>query len=217
MTQTVFIGRCECDSNVKFPFKWANLIKEEAEKLELDIVDLQNENYIQEKTQKHIETIEPFFIFLNGHGLEWCSMGYQKEPVLIANKNDFLLKDKIAYVLSCYTAQCLGQTANEKGCKAYIGYEDVFSFIYMDEKDPTNDRIANIFMEASNQIPLTILNGGTPKDAYMNSQKIFNKWIEFWWERWRGIKETKLPPKVVDDILAALLTDSKGQRVLIND
>ena len=90
----------------------------------MDIIDLQQENYIEEKTRKGIEEQAPFLVFLNGHGEAWCSTGHRRRPVLIANKNDFLLKGKIAYVVSCYTAQYLGQVAYDKGCRAYIGYED---------------------------------------------------------------------------------------------
>ena len=217
MNQAIFIGRCECDSSVKFPYNWADLIKEEAEKLEIDIIDLQREDYIEINTREQIESSKPFFVFLNGHGEIWCAKGFNQQPVLIANKNDYLLKDKIAYVVSCYTAQYLGQTAYEKGCKAYIGYEDEFSFVYMNENNPQNDIIAKIFMEASNQVPLIILNGGTAKEAYKKSQEIYKKWIDFWWKRWKGIVKTKLPPKVVGDILVALVTNQEGQRLLTND
>lgn len=213
MNQTIFIGRCKCDSHLELPFNWANRIIEEAEKLELDIIDLKIEDYTEGKTTKYIKDSNPFFVFLNGHGKAWCSMGYKRESVLIANKNDFLLKDKIAYVLSCNTAQYLGQVAYEKGCKAYIGYEDIFSFVYIDKNSP-NDKIAKIFMEASNQIPLTIINRGTPKEAYKKSQEVFDKWINFWWKRWRGIIKTKLPPKILGDILSALVIDKEGQRLL---
>lgn len=213
MSQTIFIGRCDCDSNVIFPFHWANRIREEAEKLELDIIDLQKEDYIEEKTKKLIEERNPFFVLLNGHGKVWCTMGYKCAPVLIANKNDFLLKGKIAYVVSCYTAQYLGQVAYDKGCKAYIGYEDDFAFVYMDEDNPLDDSIGKIYMEASNEVSLTILNGGTPKEAFEKSQKTFDKWIDFWEKKWRGIESTKVPTKVIGDILAALIIDKEGQRL----
>ncbi len=216
MSESVFIGRCDCDSHVKFPFNWSELIIEEVEKLELDLVDLQKENFDEERTNKHIQTHNPFLVILNGHGTEWCSKGYNDIPVLIANKNDFLLKGKIVYVLSCKTAQYLGLVCYDRGCKAYIGYEDIFSFVYVNEEEPLKDTIAKIFMESSNIIPLTILNGGTPSQAYQESQKIFNKWIDFWWDRWIGKKETKIPPKVVGDILAALNTDKDGQRLFCN-
>lgn len=213
MSETIFIGRCDCDSHVKFPFHWAEVIREEAEKLELDVIDLQREDYIEEKTKKHIKANNPFFVFLNGHGNEWCSMGYKRNPVLIANKNDFLLKDRIAYVLSCNTAQYLGQVAYDKGCKAYIGYEDIFTFVYINEENPFDDNVAKIFMDASNKIPLTILNRGTPKESFEESQKMFDKWINFWWKKWRGKEKTKLPPELIGDILAALITDKEGQRL----
>lgn len=214
MNQTILIGRCNDDPMVIFPFHWANVIKEEAEKLELEIIDLQKENYVEEKITKCIEENNPFFLFLNGHGEVWCTKGHKHLPVLIANKNDFLLKNKIVYVVSCYTAQYLGQMAYEKGCKAYIGYEDDFAFVYMNSDQPLDDNIAKIYMEASNKIPLIILNGGTPHEAYIGSQQIFDKWIDFWDKRWKGIEKTKVPINIVSDILAALITDKEGQRLL---
>ena len=213
MSETIFIGRCDDDPIVTFPFHWAEQIKEEAEKLELDIIDLQKENYTEEKARRCIEEYAPFFVFFNGHGEAWHTTGHQQRPVLIANKNDFLLKDKIAYVVSCYTAQYLGQMAYDKGCKAYIGYEDDFAFVYLNEDAPLDDNIAKVYMEASNEGPLTILNGGTPKEAYEKSQKTFDKGIDYWEKRWKGTEKTKVPPKVIGDILAALLTDKDGQRL----
>ena len=44
--------------------------------------------------------------------------------------------------------------------------------------------------------------------------KIFDKWIDFWDKKWKGIEKTKVPIKVVSDILAALITDRDGQRLL---
>lgn len=212
MSQTVLIGRCDDDPTVIFPFHWAEQIKEEAEKLEWDIIDLQKENYTEEKTGRYLEEYAPFFVFFNGHGEAWYTTGHQRKPVLIANKNDFLLKDKIAYVVSCYTAQYLGPLAYDNGCKAYIGYEDTFSFVYLNE-NPLDDKYAKIYMEASNEVPLTILNGGTPKEAYEKSQKAFDKWINFWEKRWKGTEKTKVPPKMIGEILAALLIDKDGQRL----
>ncbi len=213
MSQTIFIGRCNDDPIVAFPFHWAETVKDEAEKLELDIVDLQQENYIEEKTSRNIEEHAPFFVFLNGHGEAWCTTGHERRPILIANKNDFLLKGKIAYVVSCYTAQYLGQVAYDKGCKAYIGYEDDFAFVFLNENAPLTDSVAKIYMEASNEVPLTIINNGTPEEAYKNSQKVFDKWIDFWEKRWKGIEKTKVPSKVIGDILAALIMDKEGQRL----
>lgn len=217
MNQTIFIGRCDDDYDVLFPFHWANRIREEAEKLELDIIDLQKEKYTEEKTTKLVEEHNPFFLFLNGHGAAWCSKGHQSIPVLIANKNDFLLKGKIVYVVSCYTAQYLGQVACDKGCRAYIGYEDNFAFVYMDVDKPHDDSIAKIYMEASNEVPLTILNGGTPKDAFKKSQETFDKWINFWEKRWLGEEKTKVPIKVIGEILATLITNKVGQRLFYNE
>jgi len=32
-------------------------------------------------------------------------------------------------------------------------------------------------------------------EAYKKSQEVFDKWINFWWKRWRGLVKTKLPPR----------------------
>lgn len=215
MNNTILVGRCNDELNVAFPFYWASRIIEEAEKLEYDIIDLREENYVEEKVKSLIESKSPGIIFLNGHGNEYCTKGHGCMPVIIANKNDILLKDKIVYVLSCKTAKYLGPAACDKGCEAYIGYLEDFAFVYLDD-NPLNDHIAKIYMEASNEIPLTILNGGSPKQAYENSQKIFEKWISFWEERWSGKAEPKIPIQAVGDILATLIADKEGQILFWN-
>lgn len=213
----VLIGRCYYDQYVRFPFHWAEEIKDEAERLSFKVIDLQKENFTEDGIDKSIKEHDPFFIFLNGHGTEWCVRGHNDEPTIQANKNDILLKDKIVYCVSCLTAVYLGPTSFDKGCKAYIGYEDDFIFWCGDLNSPSNDTFARMFMEASNQVALTILNSGTPKQAYQNSQKVYDEYIEYWRERWLGRIKTSVPPQMVDEILGALITDKEGQRVFWNE
>ncbi|MBT4377120.1 hypothetical protein HOD29_07145 [archaeon] len=207
----ILIGRSDCDNMVKFPFYWAEEILSEAQKLGFDIVDLKRENFTEEIFKRRVENDDPFLIFLNGHGDEFCAMGYKKCPVITINKNDHLLKDRIAHVISCKTALFLGQSAIDKGCKGYIGYTDLFHFLSIDP-DPSKDIISKIFMEAVNVVSITLLKGGSVKDAYENSQKVYRKHITECTKYFFGAKkEDSIKREHISEILGALLVNKKNQ------
>lgn len=181
----IFIGRCSHDNDVKYPYFWAQVIKDTANSLNIKMIDLQNENFTKEKFKKLIEKYNPSFIFCSGHGNPWSIKGYNDKPVIEACKNDALLKDKIVYFVSCFTTKILGRSAIDKGCSCYIGYKSKLCYptFIPPPENILDDFWAKPFMEASNKIPLTLLRGGTPEEAYKNSQKEFNKWIKFWGEQ----------------------------------
>ena len=43
-----------------------------------------------------------------------------------------------------------------------------------------DDFVTEPFMKVSNEIVLTLLKGGSPEEAYQNSQSLFDKLIEYW-------------------------------------
>lgn len=181
-SKNILICRCKHDDKVKYPFCWAELIKEEAEDKGIKVIDLKEENYTEENFKNMIEQFDPFFVFCNGHGNLYSTKGHKDCCIIEACKNDILLRGRIAYLLSCDTVRILGKSAVNKGCPFYIGYTSKFKFpITSPEPDDLlDDPWARGFMKASNQIPLTILNGGAPEEAYENSQKEFDKWIKYW-------------------------------------
>lgn len=170
----ILIGRCDCDSAVKFPYYWCEEIIQEAKKKGLEVIDLKRENFSEEKITKHITNKKPQFIFLNGHGDETCAMGFNQKPVIMLNKNDYLLKDKIAHIISCKTALFLGQFAIDKGCKGYIGYNGLFHIRNI-HPDPDKDEVSKVFMKAVNIVSITLMNGGTIKEAFLKSQIIYEE------------------------------------------
>jgi len=175
-SQSIIIGRCNCDEVVSYPFYWCEEVIKEANKIGINIVDLKKENFVEEKITRHIEQHNPDFIFLNGHGDAFSAMGYNRTPVIIVNKNDYLLKGRIAHIISCFTAKFLAQSAMDKGCKGYIGYKDYFYLWYI-EKDPKKDIIATMFQEAVNSTSKTLINGGSVKEAFEKSQEVYEKRI----------------------------------------
>lgn len=172
----ILVGRCECDSTVRFPFWWAEEIISFAKENQFEVIDLQKENFCETKFDKYVKEKSPSFIFLNGHGDEICAMGYSQNPVVTLNKNDHLLKGKIVHIISCKTALLLGQFSVDKGCKGYIGYEGLFHIKNL-HPDPSLDKISRMFMEAVNETSKTLIKGGSLKEAYIKSQEIYQKHI----------------------------------------
>lgn len=216
LTNSVLIGRCDCDDVVKFPFYWCEEVIKEAEKLGFNVIDLKRENFIEDKFNKLIVVHNPNFIFLNGHGDEYCAMGFRRTPVITINKNDYLLKDKIAHIISCKTAACLGYFAIDKGCKGYIGYNGIFG-LWSINSNPVEDKISKIFMEAVNIVSITLLNGGTLEEAYNNSQKVYNNYIELLMKRLFKQDDGDIKREYLFDILTVLKNNKKNQIFISNN
>jgi len=176
LNKCVLIGRCDHDSTVRFPFYWAEEIILKAKEKGFNVIDLQGNNFIEAKFTKHVSEQEPGLIFLNGHGDEICAMGYNDEPVVILNKNDYLFKNKIVHIISCKTALLLGQFAKDKGCKGYLGYEGLF-YIKNIHPEPHLDTASKMFMDAVNSASKVLLEGGSVEEAFLKSQKSYEKSI----------------------------------------
>lgn len=210
----VLIGRCDCDSIVKFPFYWSEEIIKEAEELGFKVIDLKRENFIEEKLTKHINEKNPLLVFLNGHGDEISAMGFQQQPVLILNKNDYLLKGKIAHIISCKTALLLGQFAVEKGCKGYIGYQGLFLFKNI-HPDPTKDLFSTLFMEAVNVTSKYLLKNLDVKEAFLKSQEIYSKYIEECKKVYFDMRLSDYQRDFISGVIGALEENKKNQVFII--
>ena len=89
-------------------------------------------------------------------------------------ENEKLLKEKITYARSCNAglilgSECMKETTNG----SFIGYNLPFVF-YMDPKwttKPHNDKIAKLFLEPSNLVPISIIKGHTALEAHNNAKK----------------------------------------------
>ena len=177
----ILIARVDHDSSTKYIFNWAELIKKEAELMGFYVIDIKNEDFEEQKMKKIIEQYDPFLIFLNNHGTQYSIKGNDgKTDIIIRCKNDYLFKNRIVYALSCHTSVILGKSSISKGCKCYIGYKDKVRFPMQDLDNVFDDFVTEPFMKVSNEIVLTLLKGGSPEEAYQNSQSLFDKLIEYW-------------------------------------
>ncbi len=106
-------------------------------------------------------------MFWNGHGDDNIVTGHKNEPLVIANKNDYLLKNKIVYAISCRSAKNLGREAVEKGALSYTGYDDDFIFCYESNKTtkPLEDNTAKLFLEPSLLFIKSLLKNNTVEES----------------------------------------------------
>ncbi len=169
------------DHATRYIFSWAESIKIDAELLGWKVIDLQNENFTEEKMKKMVEEFDPSIIFLNGHGTEYSIKGEDGETDVITRcKNDHLFKGRIIYALSCNTAKILGKSSYNKGCKSYIGYTQEIVFPNKEMENPLEDNVSESFMMVSNEIISTLIRGGSSEQAILNFYKLSDALISYW-------------------------------------
>lgn len=141
---------------------------------------LDHETINKEKEQANKATIislilkqKPELIMFNGHGSSKEICGHKQEVIISSDINPEVLKDTITYSLSCSSAAVLGLTAVERGAVCFIGYK--FDFALGKDPDceasPSHDRIAKLFLEPSNTLFASLLNGRKVEEALEKSKK----------------------------------------------
>lgn len=174
------ITRPNHDVTTNYLYHWAGLVIKEAQKKNFSIVDLKGKRANQKELTNIIKKINPSLIFFNGHGDDYLVAGYDDQILVRSNENEFLLKGKIVYALSCRSASGLGRDCIKTGTKAYLGYKE--DFIFMFDKGcvsrPLSDKIATYFLAPSNHLIISLLKNNTAGQAYKKSQQTFKKSIK---------------------------------------
>jgi hypothetical protein len=115
---------------------------------------------------------KPNVVYLTGvgHGFRNSYTGDNLDPIF--SKGHFRLeecKGKIVHFLSCETAAGLGPHFVDKGCRAYFGYADNFTY------PPV---LADIFFECDSEIDLGFADGLTADQVYQRVLALFQQHIE---------------------------------------
>lgn len=197
-SNVIVIGRCTHDQQVTYLYCWAKKVINKARKKGWRIIDLKKDRFDKKNLENSLNEENSFFFFGNGHGEDNTIRGHNNQIVMEACKNDNITAEKIVYSVSCKSGRILGQSAINKGCNFFIGYDENFS-IYVQNPVPKNllkDKFAKAFMDASNQIPICIIKGMEPQEAWIKSQRVFDKWIKKW--RKRNIPEA---PQIIQNLI----------------
>ena len=176
----MLITRPDHDIVTNYLFYWSTFIITQAFKSGKNVTDLSKNRANAKEFASVIRKTKPKMIVINGHGSDSVVRGYDNEPLVEKGKNQDLFKGAIVFSRSCQSAKNLGPEAIKIGCKAYIGYDDDFVFVTetaMTTK-PLEDKTAQLFLEPSNYVVISLLKGHSPTDANKRSKDFYKKTIK---------------------------------------
>lgn len=180
MDKTILVTRPDHDITTRYLFYWAKEVLFLAEKKCFRVFDLKKDKASQKEFESRVKKHNPGLIFVNGHGREDRICGYNNKFLVKVGKNEKTLSDKTVYALSCQSASKLGKESVRNGTLSYIGYLKDFIFCYDEHKisRPTEDKIAKLFLEPSNQVVISLIKENTAKESSKKSKDFFFKNIQ---------------------------------------
>lgn len=173
--KTILVTRPNDDQTLNFLYYWTEKIVDEALKRRFNLLDLKGNKATKDNFESYITKNHPSLILFNGHGTKSSILGYNNESLVEYGKNEDLLLDKIVYARSCESASVLG--AKSKAI-AFIGYIWKFTFMYYENNisHPTNDKLAEKFLEPSNLVATLLLKGKSAGEAHNRSRNLMLKY-----------------------------------------
>ncbi|MDP3956059.1 MAG: C25 family cysteine peptidase [bacterium] len=174
MSARLVITLPDFDEVTRYFSAWSDPILEEASRKSYKATELIGDKATRERVENSLRGKGKLLVVFNGHGGPDTMCGQDNEDILDL-QNVELLDDKITYARACDTATTLGPVAIRRGARAYIGYTIPFTFAIQNEYSarPKDDKLAALFLEPANEVPLSLLNGHTAKNANIRSRNAF--------------------------------------------
>jgi len=181
MTKAFLITRPNHDLITTYLFYWSKFVIGEAEKKGIKVLDLPKKKANKKTFISYIKKHQPNLVFFNGHGDEATITGYDNEILIRVGKNEKVLAEKIVYARSCNAADKLGPACISHKSLAFVGYKRKFTLGYTPAKitTPLKDKVAKLFIEPSNLVPISLLKGNTVKGGYRKSQEAMLRNLRF--------------------------------------
>jgi len=160
---TILLTNPDYDETTGYLFHYNKELIKFAEERGIKLVNLKRPNLTKSNFEKQIKDKNPDLLLMNGHGNEKIIYGDRikgkEEPIIEDGKNHGLLKNKLVYARSCWTAVCLGKRFS-KGDGCFIGYIVPFQF-WVDERMsiPAKDKTAKLFFMPSNLLAKSLIKG----------------------------------------------------------
>ncbi|MFH0955278.1 MAG: hypothetical protein V1777_04200 [Candidatus Micrarchaeota archaeon] len=180
MIMHFLVSRPEHEDTVFYLSVWSKELLDKAVQKGFQVLDCHREKASAKTVEAMLKNHLPELVLFNGHGSENAVFGHNNEVLVEKDRNDGLLKNKIVFSRSCRSADGLGPSAVQNGCRAFIGYEDDFAF-WIDHANsaiPLNDKFARPFFKASNQVIHSLLSGNTALEANQRSKAVFDEEIK---------------------------------------
>ncbi len=173
LAKIMLATRPEHDDVTYYLSKWSEKSIAFAKSRNFRVFDLQGSKANRKDFESYNSKNDVSFIVFNGHGNYNAVMGHKDEVLVSVGKNEYQLKSRIVYAISCASAENLGKKSVEAGAISYIGYTEDFLFIYDSNSTtrPLEDVEAKIFFEHSEVLIQSLIKGSTVAEAYEKSRQ----------------------------------------------
>jgi len=161
-----------------------------ADRLGFTTTDLAGDDAMPTRIYAALDAQDPMLVVGMGHGcinvltaqdyrdVLWVAPGCKHHSH--ADDNTALMANRILYSYSCYTATGLGPGVIRGGAAAFIGYKGPFCWVIGPAQDPAVDPYAPDFFHCANTVAITLLRGGSVKEAERAAKAEFDKAIKKW-------------------------------------
>ncbi len=167
------------DDATAYLYRYAGELVKFAEKNNLSISQLKRPRLRRNILEESIKKQNPPLLLFNAHGDEKTiygdKVGIETEYLVREEENHQLLQGRLTYARACSAAASLGRKCTGKsGC--FIGYNQPFSFWTDTSRTttPLKDKVAQLFLEPSNELAISLLRGKSARqaaDIFINSSK----------------------------------------------
>lgn len=181
MRKTFLVTRPNHDLITNYLFHWSGQVIKEAVNKNFQVLDLKERKANKRDLENYVKKNKPTLIFFNGHGSSSAICGYDDGVLVEVDKNEGLLSNAVIYARSCSAAEYLGRRCVQEGTVAFVGYRKDYFLGYSQSKStqPLADRVAGLFLEPSNLIPISLLKENTAGESFRKSQEAMRRNIRF--------------------------------------
>lgn len=215
MRKCFLLTRPDHDLITKYLFLWSRQVIKEAKNAGFKVLDIKGKKAIQKNFLTHLEKYQPQLILFNGHGADDLVTGYENEILVEAGKNEEVLSGTIVYSRSCESAKALGPAAVKKGTTAFLGYKENYFLCYSQSatRRPLRDKVASLFLEPSNLIPICLLKGKPVAGSFEESQEEMQRNLLFMLSDESSLAQKDAAPYLFANIKNQVIIGDKGARI----
>ena len=176
MNKSILITRPNHDLATTYLYWWSKKIIDKCLEKKIKYFDLKGKKASKKNFDSYLKRNNPSFIFINGHGSEEVVTGWDNE-ILLKVGGQLDVRGRIIYARSCMAGLKLGKVSVDSGAKTFIGYTKNYVLLFLTTKKtrPLSDNLSALFLEPSNLIPISLINGNTVEEADRKSKNLMKK------------------------------------------
>ena len=176
MNKSILITRPNHDLATTYLYWWSKKVIDKCQEKEIKYFDLKGKKASKKNFDSYLKRNNPSFIFINGHGSEEVVTGWNNE-ILLKVGGQLDVRGRIIYARSCIAGLKLGKVSVDSGAKTFIGYTKNYVLLFLTTKKtrPLSDNLSALFLEPSNLIPISLINGNTVEEADRKSKNLMKK------------------------------------------